>query len=236
MAFPAVVLLSNGAYVVLKQYLPSIGQLIGIDDFMQDTVQQFGSWPLLVSVLFIGLGPGLGEELWCRAFLGRGLVGRYGVVVGILLTSVLFGLIHVDPRQGTMAALTGLVLHCIYQMGRSLWLPILLHFLNNSLAVAAAHLQNRLRLLDAAPETIPVEVYAAAAALLAAVGLALFQSRARLVPGDESVPLWRPRFAGVAVPPPDSGIKVVHSSVNRWAISALLAASVLLAAYVVAFT
>ena len=45
----------------------------------------------LAAVLIIGLGPGLGEELWCRAFLGRGLVGRHGVVMGVILTSLFFG-------------------------------------------------------------------------------------------------------------------------------------------------
>ena len=29
-----------------------------------------GYWPWYLGVLIIGIGPGIGEELFCRAFLG----------------------------------------------------------------------------------------------------------------------------------------------------------------------
>src|SRR3954468_23799191 len=105
---------------------------------MEEMEKAFGSWPVLLGVFLIGVLPGIGEELWCRGFLGRGLVGTHGVVLGILGTSFLFGLIHVDPCQGTMAMLMGVGLHVVYQLTRSLWMPMLLHFLNNSLAVVMA--------------------------------------------------------------------------------------------------
>ena len=74
---------------------------------MEAMVKEFRTWPWQFGVLVIGLGPGLSEELWCRGFLGRGLVEHYGVILGVLLTSFLFGLIHGDPHQGTMAMLMG---------------------------------------------------------------------------------------------------------------------------------
>jgi membrane protease YdiL (CAAX protease family) len=89
----------------------------------------------LFVVLVVAIGASLNEELFCRGFLGHGLVGRYGVLVGILLTSVIFGVLHGNIVQGFFAFLLGCFVHLCYLATRSLWVPILLHFLNNSWAV-----------------------------------------------------------------------------------------------------
>src|SRR5207253_10760140 len=60
-----------------------------------------------------------------------------GIIPGILLTSFFFGAIHIDPHQGAMAMLLGIFLHYVYLTTRSLWMPMLLHFLVNSFSVTA---------------------------------------------------------------------------------------------------
>ena len=92
--FPAV-----WAYTYLREFFldTPLGkmQMAG----MQEMEIMFSHWPLAVAVFAIGVMPGLSEELWCRAFLGRGLVGKHGLFWGVLGTSFLFGFIHVDPRR-----------------------------------------------------------------------------------------------------------------------------------------
>lgn len=92
---------------------------------------QHGLW---FSMLVVAVGAAVNEELFCRGFLGRGLVGRYGVFFGVLLTSVLFGVMHFSIVQGFFAFLLGCYVHMAYVATRSLWVPILLHFLNNLVA------------------------------------------------------------------------------------------------------
>src|SRR5262249_58365629 len=121
--------------------------------------------------------PGVSEELWCRAFLGRGLVGKYGVFWGMLMASFFFGAIHGDPRQATYAAAMGVVLHSIYLFSRSLLVPMLLHFGNNALGIALTRIE-ALKALDSA-EDVPWLLFAAAAVLLALCLVAFWQSRAR---------------------------------------------------------
>ncbi len=209
-SLPALMLLGNVAYSILKNFL----HLPSLSDFgfggMEEMVEVATNWPWGFAVLVIGLGPGIGEELWCRGFLGRGLVGNYGVLVGVLATSFFFGLIHLDPCQGTMAMMMGLWLHFVYLTTRSLWLPMLLHFLNNSLSVLGSRVPH-LELLDAKPNDIPLFVYAAAGLLLAAAAYALYQSRAHLEANTpDQLFLWRPAYEGVEYPPADSGTHVVH--------------------------
>jgi membrane protease YdiL (CAAX protease family) len=209
-SFPALVLLGNVVYEVLRNFLhlPSVADL-GVPG-MEQMVGVFSRWPAAFAVLVIGVGPGIGEELWCRGFLGRGLVGNYGVVCGVLATSFFFGFIHMDPCQGTMAMVMGLWLHFVYLTTRSLWLPMLLHFLNNSFSVLAPRFP-LLQMLDAPPNKIPVLVYVSALLVLIAVSYALYQSRARLAATlPKQLLLWQPAFEGVEYPPEGSGVRVVH--------------------------
>ncbi|HEY7330447.1 MAG TPA: type II CAAX endopeptidase family protein [Gemmataceae bacterium] len=211
---PVLVLCIFGAYVALSK-----GFLFPTPDLkdmklsgMEEMGKIFTNWPLGFAVLVIGVGPGIGEELWCRGFLGRGLVGNHGAVLGVLATSFLFGLIHGDPCQGTMAMIMGLWLHFVYLTTRSLWLPMLLHFLNNSLSVVLTRLPS-VQLMEAKPQNIPLEVYVSALLLLGGVAYALYQSRVRLAAkSPEQEFTWRPAFEGVEYPPANSGTQVVHPS------------------------
>ena len=86
-------------------------------------------------MLIVAIGPALWEELWCRGFLGQGLASRYGNLGSVLLTSLLFGMIHIDPQQGAFAFLMGIVLYLCYLASRSILIPMLMHFINNTLEV-----------------------------------------------------------------------------------------------------
>jgi CAAX protease family protein len=209
-AFPALVLLANIAYDVLRKifHVPSLADF-GLSG-MEEMVEIFGNWPWSFAVLVIGLGPGIGEELWCRGFLGRGLIGNYGVVLGIIASSFFFGLIHIDPCQGAMAMLMGLWLHFVYLTTRSLLLPMLLHTLNNSFAVLITRVP-QLQAIEVQPSDVPWIVYVSALLLLLGVAYALYQGRARLAGmSPEQLLVWRPAFEGVEYPPADSRTQVVH--------------------------
>ena len=105
--------------------------------------------------------------------------------MGVVLTSFFFGAIHGDPHQGMMAACMGLALHFSYLMSRSLFVPMLLHFFNNSLDVVADKLpdlpRRNLENMDTNAGAIPWPLFVAAGCLLAAVGWAFYTSRGRLV-------------------------------------------------------
>jgi membrane protease YdiL (CAAX protease family) len=224
LGFPGLLVLAHGAYEAAKAVLPPPAP----GDFsfgLEEMMRIFSSWPLLFAVLVVGVGPGIGEELMFRGFLGRGLVGRYGVVAGVVLTSLLFGLIHLIPSQAIFAALMGIPLHYVYLTTRSLWLPMLLHFLNNGLQMAlisdnGPDLSAVVRFLEVGTAQHPLPMYGGAALLVAAVGWALYRSRARLadIPAEGGEPWtessgpevrpWRPTFPGVAYPPAGSSTVV----------------------------
>src|SRR5207248_983297 len=54
-------------------------------------------WPL--AVLCGCLAPAVSEELFFRGTVGRRLLARYGPAAGVLLTTLLFALSHLDPAR-----------------------------------------------------------------------------------------------------------------------------------------
>jgi membrane protease YdiL (CAAX protease family) len=210
-AFLPMVLLGNVAYELIKLIVPDVFASIGVRDPMEYAVDMARSWPVSVAVLLIGVGPALAEELWCRAFLGRGLVGNYGVVGGVCLTSFLFGAIHFIPRQGMAALLLGLWLHFTYLATRSLLVPMLLHFLNNSLAVVITQLPS-IEALDE-PTGVPLLLILSGVLVMVVIGWTLYHCRARLMPPPEP-DHWAPSYPGVEIPPAWSYTAITHPRPN----------------------
>jgi hypothetical protein len=124
--------------------------------------------------LAVGLGPGVVEEIWCRGFLGRGLTARYGLVLGVILTSIIFGLLHCSLTYAIPTACMGLYLHFVYLTSRSLWISILLHTLNNSAAIVAT-------LINQDEQSASPVLYFASFSLVLFASIAMWTSRPQLV-------------------------------------------------------
>lgn len=92
------------------------------------------SFPVLVVAL--ALGPAVGEELIFRGVLGRRLISRYGLIPGVALTSICFAAAHVDPMHAVATLPIAVLLHVLYLKTGTIWVPILVHFGNNLLALS----------------------------------------------------------------------------------------------------
>lgn len=92
--------------------------------------------PFLILVVALAVGPAIGEEIVFRGLIGPGLIRRWGMIPGILITSVLFAGVHAFPPHAVALLPLALFLHYSLVRTRSLWTPIVLHCLNNALAVA----------------------------------------------------------------------------------------------------
>lgn len=79
--------------------------------------------------LYAGFGAPIGEELLYRGFIMRSLQ-RYGKNFAIVISAILFGLMHTNLAQSFFAMGVGLVLGYV-AMNYSLKWAILLHFINN---------------------------------------------------------------------------------------------------------
>lgn len=82
-------------------------------------------------LLISSLGIPIVEELFYRGLIYKGLRQRYNIWLAILVSSLFFGIAHLDLIQGILAFVMGLFLALLYEKSNSLYIPILMHILNN---------------------------------------------------------------------------------------------------------
>jgi len=193
---------------------------------MEQAMQQMSRMPLPLMVIAVCVFPAVGEELLFRGFIGRGLVGRYGPLAGVAITSALFGAIHIHPVQAISAGILGVVLHVVYLWTKSLLAPILLHFLNNLFAMLCMRYRDVIPIpgvsIIGQEQVIhtPVAItLASAAATCLLLGL-LFQSRSRWR-SAEGAP-WSPGYV-TAEEPADARAQLESPTPNLAMLSAAIA-------------
>jgi membrane protease YdiL (CAAX protease family) len=94
----------------------------------------------IMSVALMAFLPAVCEETLFRGglqnFLGRATKSPW---LAIIIVSILFSAVHFSAYGFLPRMFLGIVLGCVYYFTGNLWLSILLHFLNNALAVTQAY-------------------------------------------------------------------------------------------------
>ena len=114
-------------------------------------------------LLLVALTPAIFEEVFFRGFVQRRAERWMGVSGGILFTGILFGIFHLRLTQVLPLMVLGCFLAYIGWRTGSIFLPMILHFLNNGLTLAVSNwgsqsLNN--------PQIIPVPLVAGSAIAL----------------------------------------------------------------------
>jgi membrane protease YdiL (CAAX protease family) len=90
---------------------------------------------LLASSLLLGVAPAIGEELFFRGLIQRGLEARFGPGLAIPLASLMFAAIHGDAVHALVALVIGLYLGAVAHLSGGIRAAILCHAANNLVAV-----------------------------------------------------------------------------------------------------
>jgi membrane protease YdiL (CAAX protease family) len=125
------------------------------------------TWPVAVPfILFIAFAPGFMEELFFRGYIQRRLLERWSPWTAILVCSVLFTFMHLDPHQMAAVFPLGIWLGVVAWRTGSVWPGMLCHaFINGAWNIF--QIGSR---LGRWPETTTTAV----AVVAGAVGLACF--------------------------------------------------------------
>jgi membrane protease YdiL (CAAX protease family) len=121
----------------------AIAELLGIGQGtvmreMARTLQAPSPLRLLAALIAIGIAPGIAEEGFFRGFMLTRLVARWGRWPGIIVTAAAFGLLHMDPVQGSIAAVGGLFLGWVVERFAGLRPAVAAHAFNNAMFVLLA--------------------------------------------------------------------------------------------------
>lgn len=110
--------------------LSFFGLLPTAPDFSAPTAVETGIVYFINSAVF----PAIAEEIVFRGIMMQSL-RRFGDAFALLISSILFGAVHGNFIQAPNALLAGLVIGYFVLRTGSLWTGILIHFVNNTLAI-----------------------------------------------------------------------------------------------------
>jgi membrane protease YdiL (CAAX protease family) len=118
----------------------SLVALLGIHEsgtlkLLGDAFKKLTPTQLVFAVCIVGIAPGFAEELLFRGYAQTRLVQRWGRWPGILITSLLFGIMHMDPLQSPFAFAFGVYLGYLAEKAGSIRPAMVCHAVNNSVQV-----------------------------------------------------------------------------------------------------
>ena len=87
-------------------------------------------------LILAGIVAPFGEELLFRGVLYTFLRERWGIWLGVIVSSLIFGVIHGNLAVGLTGFLLGIVAALVFEYSNSLWTAVIVHAINNSLKIA----------------------------------------------------------------------------------------------------
>jgi membrane protease YdiL (CAAX protease family) len=105
--------------------------------WMFDSLEGVGEGNLALATLGLVVLPPLVEEVVFRGVLLERFSVKWRVGVAVVLSAVFFGILHADPVG---AGMFGLITGLLYLRTGSLWPGIIIHFVNNLVALVATRL------------------------------------------------------------------------------------------------
>jgi len=91
--------------------------------------------PFISIILAVVIVAPLFEEIMFRGIIYDALSKKMNVYISIIIAGVLFGIYHLNIFQGTYASLIGIVMGFSLVWTKSIWAPIIIHFVNNLVSI-----------------------------------------------------------------------------------------------------
>jgi membrane protease YdiL (CAAX protease family) len=128
-----------GSYIIIILHNLLLWAL-GVPTQGEDIVKIFAEldtplWFFIVGAVFAPLV----EEIFFRGFLFQGFRERYGWINGMLLSSAIFAVAHLQLVALIPTFILGCLLAYLYHRSNSVWPGIILHFLVNAFGLAGAY-------------------------------------------------------------------------------------------------
>ena len=109
-------------------------------EFLKQALEQLTEGPVWISLLSVSIFAPLFEEWLCRGLVLRGLLQKMRPGWAIVISAAFFAVLHMNPWQAIPAFILGLLFGYVYYRTGSLKLTMLMHCVNNTLAVICSHI------------------------------------------------------------------------------------------------
>lgn len=130
------VLMALPLMVILQVGLGYLYEWLGLNYDVLEKFDMYTSTSIMGMILFFiqtAILPAIFEELFVRKAI-LGYSKKFGVTFAILVSALVFGLLHMNLAQGIFAFLTGIILGYVVVKTKRLFPAMIIHFLNNGYA------------------------------------------------------------------------------------------------------
>ncbi len=127
--------------IFLSQVILAVSEYVGIlsvdtlKGYEEEMAALIGQSPVWLIVLTVGIIAPIAEELLFRGLILHLFNRHLNIRPALIIQGILFGLFHLNLVQGLYASVTGIAMGMAYVFTGSLWVPILIHIVNNTSAV-----------------------------------------------------------------------------------------------------
>jgi len=92
-------------------------------------------WLLILEIVIVSVAPAICEEFMHRGVLLKNVAASKGYKYAIIISSLMFGFMHLNIEQFFYASILGLVIGFVASISESIYPAMILHFINNFLNV-----------------------------------------------------------------------------------------------------
>jgi membrane protease YdiL (CAAX protease family) len=152
--------------------LPTLNEPLHV--FQSNSIDQFklNSWGTIANLIIVGP---IVEEILNRGIILRGFLKNYSVKKAVIISALLFGIMHFNPIQIIAATIAGFFLGFIYAKTKSLKSCIALHGMNNllpAIAIAVLSFTQTLGIESTSSEGLHFSFYIPTILIAASIGVA----------------------------------------------------------------
>ncbi len=144
----SIILVSIATLCLQLGILSPLTSLVPMPDFFKLIVLELGEMKGFFSFASFVIAAPIFEELIFRGVMLDGLLKRYSPNKSIFISSLIFGIVHLNPWQFITAFGIGLFMGWVYYKTRNLSLCIIMHFTNNLLAFLSMQFTNMEEVLE----------------------------------------------------------------------------------------
>jgi membrane protease YdiL (CAAX protease family) len=124
-------------FIILSSELDNIlNYFLPMPQFFQNTFELIMvKQVFIISIILVGIIPAFTEEMFFRGIILNGFKNNYSEKKAVIISAILFGIIHLNPWQFISAFIIGIFSALICIRTRSILLSIYIHMFNNIMAI-----------------------------------------------------------------------------------------------------
>lgn len=128
--------------IVVSSVFNGIIHAFGYKSSSGSASQDYSLLSFFVNIVCVAILPALCEEFIHRGLLMRGLFNSISVKHALIISSICFGLMHLNIVQVFYASILGLLIGFVSIVGKSIWPAVIIHFVNNFVNVYLSFASN----------------------------------------------------------------------------------------------